>query len=124
MFDLHLDPLKDLRVFFQLRSEALLHASSLLGGKPGLHCLQALIDDLEIQPKLTRRMERNLIRLHKLLTLQNVHDLDRIEAHYFAEIDPATPVVEELCLLSDEFTEHLQEYLAVQAEAPFALLSA
>jgi hypothetical protein len=40
-------------------------------------------------------------KLHDLLTLQHVADLDREECGYFAEIDPADPAVEEICLLSD-----------------------
>lgn len=124
MFDLHHDPLKDLREFFHHRSEALQNASALLGGQPGVRCAQALMDDLAIQPKLTRGMERNLTRLYKLLTLENVHDPDRLEAACFAEIAPDSPIVEDICLLSDEFTDHLQAYLTDQVDAPKALLSA
>lgn len=114
MFDLHHDPLKDLREFFHLRSEALQNASALLGGQPGVRCVHALMDDLVIQPKLTRRMERNLTRLHELLTLENVHDPERIEAACFAEIDPDSPIVEDICLLSDEFTDHLRSLFTAQ----------
>lgn len=124
MFDLHHDPLKDLREFFHLRSEALQNASALLGGQPGVRCVQALLDDLAIQPELTRQMERNLARLHELLTLENVHDPDRIEAACFAKIDPGSPIVVDICLLSDEFADHLQAYLTDQVDAPKALLSA
>ncbi|UWQ52335.1 hypothetical protein [Leisingera caerulea] len=114
MFDLHHDPLKDLREFFHLRSEALQNASALLGGQPGVRCVHALMDDLAIQPKLTRRMERNLTRLHELLTLENVHDPERIEAACFAEIDPNSPIVEDICLLSDEFIDHLRALFIAQ----------
>ncbi|WP_027259141.1 hypothetical protein [Leisingera aquimarina] len=121
MFDLHHDPLKDLRDFFHLKSEALQNASVLLGGQPGVRCVQALLDDLEIQPKLTRRMERNLTSLYDLLTLENVHDPDRIEAACFAEIDPTSPIVENICLLSDELSDHLRMYISAQVDAPNAL---
>ncbi len=124
MFDLRHDPLKDLREFFYLRSEALQNASALLGGQPGVRCVQALMDDLETQPKLTRRMESNLTRLYEFLTLENVHEPDRIEAAYFAEIDPGSPIVEDICLLTEEFTDHLRACFCVQADAPIALLSA
>ncbi|UWQ44192.1 hypothetical protein [Leisingera aquaemixtae] len=114
MFDLHHDLLKDLREFFHLRSEALQNASALLGGQPGVRCVHALMDDLAIQPRLTRRMERNLTRLHELLTLENVHDPERIEAACFAEIDPNSPIVEDICLLSDEFVHHLRALFTAQ----------
>ncbi len=124
MFDLHHDPLKDLKEFFHDRSEAMQNASALLGGQPGVRCVHAIMDDLAIQPKLTRRMECNLTRLHELLTLENVHNPDRIEAAYFAEIDPGSPIVEDICLLSDEFTEHLQAHFTAQKDSSVALLPA
>lgn len=121
MFDLDNDPLKDLREFFINRSEALQNTSALLGGQPGVRCVHAIMDDLAIQPKLTRRMERNLIRLHELLALGNVHDPDRIEAACFAEIDPSSPIGEDICLLSDEFRDQFLAHFSAQ-EAPSAVL--
>lgn len=124
MFDLHHDPLKDLREFFHHQSEALQNASVLLGGQPALRCVQALMDDLEIQPRMTRRMRRNLVRLHEVLTLENVHDPERIEAACFADIDPGSPIVEEICLLSDGFECQLPSCFSVSGDAPNALVPA
>lgn len=124
MFDLNHDPLKDLREFFLNHSEALQNASVLLGGQPGVRCVHAIMDDLAIQPKLTRRMEHNLIRLYELLTLKDVHDPERIEAACFAEIDPGSPIVEDICLLADEFTDHLRTHFTAQEKSSTALLPA
>lgn len=124
MFDLHHDPLMDLREFFLNRSEALQNTSALLGGQPGVRCVHTIMDDLAIQPKLTRRMERNLIRLHELLTLENVHEPERIEAACFADIDPGSPIVEDICLLADEFTDCLRAHFNAQEEFSTALLPA
>jgi len=46
-------------------------------------------------------MKREMCELHDLLTLQNVGDPEREECGYFADIDPADSVVEDICLLSD-----------------------
>ncbi len=54
---------------------------------------------------LSRRLSRQLVTLHQLLTLHNVHDPKRVEAAYFAEIDPASPIVEDICLLSEALTD-------------------
>lgn len=108
MFDLIHDPLKDLREFFHDQSEALQNAAVLLGGQPALRCVHALMDDLATQPSITRRMKSNLVRLQAMLTLDEVHDMDRIEAALFAAIDQASPIVEEICLLSDQLGEQLQ----------------
>nr|WP_286852456.1 hypothetical protein [Leisingera sp. UBA4491] len=103
--------------FFQNQSEALQNAAVLLGGQPALRCVHALLDDLTIQPSITRRMKTNLVKLQKVLTLENVHDMDRIEAALFAEIDPASPIVEEICLLSDQLDDLLQPILSERHEA-------
>lgn len=124
MFNLHLDPLKDLREFFNHQSEALQNASVLLGGQPALRCTQALMDDLEIQPRMTHRMERNLVRLREVLTLKYAYDPERVEATCFADIDPVSPIVEEIWLLSDEFEDHLLSCFSLNRDAANALVPA
>ncbi|NKX28496.1 hypothetical protein HGE68_01185 [Rhodobacteraceae bacterium R_SAG6] len=101
MFDLHRDTLKELREFMLSHDVALQNASVLLGGQPALKRTQALFDDIMSAPRLTRRLKHAIVTLHDLLTLKNVHDIETLEAACFAEIDPASPIVEELCLLSD-----------------------
>ncbi|MFX0542962.1 hypothetical protein ACEWPM_014675 [Roseovarius sp. S4756] len=51
--------------------------------------------------RLTGAQRRQLIALHRLLTLQDVGDPDRIETARFAEIEPDSPFVIECCLLAD-----------------------
>ncbi|MDA5557690.1 hypothetical protein [Shimia sp. MMG029] len=122
MFDLIHDPLKDLREFFHDQSEALQNTAVLLGGQPALRCVHALMDDLATQPSITRRMKSNFVRLQAMLTLNEVHDMDRIEAALFAAIDPASPIVEEICLLSDQLDELLQPTLSEGYEVNSAVL--
>nr|WP_319949354.1 hypothetical protein [uncultured Shimia sp.] len=124
MFDLHHDPLKDLREFFLNRTEALQNASALLGGQPGVRCVHAIMDDLALQPKMTRRMERNLVHLHELLTLEDLHDPEQNKASYFVEIDPGSPIWEDICLLAEELTDHLRAHFTAHEGFSTALLSA
>ena len=52
-----------------------------------------------------------------LLMLEHVHDPDRIEAGRFALIDPASPVVEEICLLADGLNARLEAYHDAMGES-------
>lgn len=117
MFDLSHDPLKELREFFHEQSEALQSASVLIGGQPALRCVHALMDGLATQTRITRRMKSNFARLQAVLALENVDDPDRIEATLFAAIDPASPIVEEICLLSDQLDDLLQPIPSERHEA-------
>lgn len=94
--------------FIQDYNEALQNAALLLGGQFALRRVQFLNDHLSINRTLTRRSMLDLVELHKLLTLQNVGEPNRIETEMFANIEPEDPVVEELCLLSDALLEHLR----------------
>ncbi|SHF00950.1 hypothetical protein SAMN05444279_11411 [Ruegeria intermedia] len=107
MFDLSHDPLFELRDFFNLHNEAIQNAALLLGSRPALRRNQALLDDIAAAPRLNNRLRRELAALHALLTLKHAHDPDRIEAACFAEIDPASPIVEDLCLLTEAYQDVL-----------------
>ncbi|EDZ48773.1 hypothetical protein RBY4I_3996 [Rhodobacterales bacterium Y4I] len=56
--------------------------------------------------------------------MENVHDPERIEAACFAEIDPSSSIVEDICLLSDEFTDHLRVLFSVRKTSSETLLPA
>jgi hypothetical protein len=116
MFDFTKNPLKDLRAFASFQSEALQNASLLLGGKPALQRTQRLLDDISSALQLTHRMSRELVVLHQLLSFHNVHVHERIEAACFADIDPASPIVGDLCLLNEALKDQLYR---LQGEHPF-----
>lgn len=99
-----------LRAFIEAHSEALQNASFVLGGMPALNRAQRLIDDLRTSQVVTRRLEFELVALHKLLTLQYLDDPDSIEAACFAELDPSSPIVEDICLLTDQYTDALRDF--------------
>jgi hypothetical protein len=42
-----------------------------------------------------------------LLSLEHVHDFDWPESAFFADLDPAAPYVEDLCLLAEAFQDIL-----------------
>ncbi|MBW6419647.1 hypothetical protein [Celeribacter sp. PS-C1] len=88
-------------------SEAVQNTALLLGGLPYLRCAGALLDDLQEQTVITRKMRRNALALRDLLHLEHVHDVDRPEAAYFAELHPEMPVIEDICLLADRFDDAL-----------------
>lgn len=110
MFDFHQGALKDLRDFMSSHNEALQNASLLLGGQLALRRTQVLLGDLMNARSLTRRLRYRIAALHGLLTLSNVHDIETLEAAYFAEIDPASPIMEELCLLTEGLKEAICQH--------------
>lgn len=89
-------------------AEALLNAAALLGARPAVRRTARLLEELaEARQPLTRRQHAGIGDLHRLLSLEGVDDPDSLEAACFAEIDPASPVVEEICLLTDGLEAHL-----------------
>lgn len=89
-------------------AEALLNAAALLGDRPAVRRTARLLEELvETRQPLTRRLRREILGLHRLLSLDCVDDLDSLEAVCFAGIDPASPAVEEVCLLTDGLEAHL-----------------
>ncbi|MSU90599.1 hypothetical protein GE300_13400 [Rhodobacteraceae bacterium 2CG4] len=106
--------LDDLRAYLSDHRDALLDSAALLGDQPGVRLAQSVLDGFDTPGTPTRRTMRALDDLLDLLMLENVHDPDRIEAARFAMIDPANPIVEEVCLLADDLDDMLEAYRAVK----------
>lgn len=100
-FDTPRSAFAELAVFLWSEAEALQNAALLLGGRPALRRTQRLLDAMTTAPRLTRHLAREVSALHDLLTLRDVGDPDYIETAYFDEIDPASAVVEDICLTAD-----------------------
>jgi hypothetical protein len=109
MFDLTTDNMTSIRAFMASHSEAVQNATYLLGGQPALRKAQSLLDEIAPSLVMTRRLGRQLLDLHALLTLQNVHCGDTIEAACFADLDPASPIVEDICILCDELEDEMHK---------------
>ena len=88
-------------------ADALLSAARLLGGDQAAQRTNRLINEVSQGAPLCRRLRAEFVYLHRLLALESVNDLESFEAACFAEIDPASRVVEEVCLLSDALFSHL-----------------
>lgn len=119
MFDLISPVHTDLQEYLWSHSEGLQNAALVLGGMPAVKVTNALIDDVCSSTVLNRRMMQSLTRLHELLSLEHVHDPDRLEAAYVATLDPAAPYVEDICLMADQLREHMEKL-----EAPVRLAQA
>ncbi|SFQ12399.1 hypothetical protein [Tranquillimonas alkanivorans] len=104
-FDSPRSAFAELAVFLCSEAEALQNAALLLGGRPALRRTQRLLDDMTTAPRLTQRLAREVSALHDLLTLENVGDPERLETAYFDEIDPASAVVEDICLAADRLED-------------------
>jgi len=103
-------PLVALQAFAAEHRDALLDAAELLGGKSGERRAQAVLDGLAGDAPPARRTLRACDELLDLLTLEHVHDPSREESARFAALDPASSVVEEICLLADALADALMAY--------------
>jgi hypothetical protein len=111
--------------FLVEHAEALLNAAGILGGSQAISHVAELIRDIPEQRTLSRRLARKLEGLRDLLTLEHVSDFETIEAEHFCLLDPENTVVEEICWLTDQFTDYLNDLrdadpIAFQALPPLA----
>lgn len=98
-----------LLLFLSTNRPGLENAAALLGGPIAARRVRGLIDALSVpNPTITRWIGRELAALHRLLSLEDVANFDRPEAHYFSLIDPADPAVSEISLLTDGLTDCLR----------------
>jgi hypothetical protein len=97
----------ELQEFSRFHFEALQNAALLLAGHFALKRIQSVLDDIFRATTVTRRMQLDVIEVHKLLSLHYVNDPERIEAAYFAEIEMNSPYVEDICLMTEALTDIL-----------------
>lgn len=96
-----------LSTFFAEHRDALLNAASLLGGPQAARRVAALAQAISSPIPPAQRTWRDLDWFASLLALDHVEDPDSVEAVCFAQIDPADPVVADICLLTDQYSDHL-----------------
>ena len=106
----------DLRWFAERYRDGLLNAAGLLGGPHGIRTAQSVLEGLAQPGHLARSTVKALDDLLDLLMLEHVHESNRIEAALFAAIDPASPIVEEICLIADQLHEALKAYKESEIE--------
>ena len=89
------------REYFAEHGTALCNAAKLIGGSAGEASVLRLMSELQEATCLTRTTRRRLVDLHRLLSLDPVVDEEGPDFSFWTLLDPASPEVEELCLLTD-----------------------
>jgi hypothetical protein len=100
------------RCFFVDHGHDLAMAALLVGGAAAEQRVIACERQIEATRRLNRRLVRDLVFLHRLLSLEYVGDPNRIETSHFAELHPSSAAVEAICLLTDQLAELLHDIAA------------
>lgn len=104
--DLQLTAVRD---FFDKHGAALCNAAELIDGEAGTARVLRLMSRLREASRLERATRRRLVDLHRLLSLDPVIDAFEPDLSSWMLLDPASPEVEELCLLTDRLYDLLVE---------------
>ncbi|WP_371156453.1 hypothetical protein [Jannaschia sp. 2305UL9-9] len=102
------DPqLAAVRAFFDEHGAALCNAVGLIDDEAGRTRVLRLMSGLRESSRLDRATRHRLVDLHRLLSLDPVGKSFDPEVSSWPLLDPASPEVEELCLLTDRLYELL-----------------
>ncbi|KUF09782.1 hypothetical protein [Pseudoponticoccus marisrubri] len=104
--DPQLAPVRD---FFEEHGAALCNAAGLIDDGFGTTRVLRLMSGLREASRLNRATRRRLVDLHRLLSLDPVIDAFEPDLSSWMLLDPASPEVEELCLLTDRLYDLLVE---------------
>ena len=104
-----------LRAFFSGHDEALGHAAVLLAGRRGVRLVNDIRDALDQPGRITRRVQRLLLELRRILFLDHAHDDNWDDTGSIAMMGPDDPIVPEICLLADGLDEALHAAGIVRA---------
>ncbi len=99
MFDIPAE--NDLYLFINQHAEALQNAAVLLGGPSWLRRIQFIINESYVRAEPSSKARGELQRFARLLLRDAEFDLDSDEAGFAAMLDPASPAIEDICLLTD-----------------------
>ncbi|WP_111731717.1 hypothetical protein [Roseovarius amoyensis] len=97
------------RAHFAEHGTALCNAAALIGGEAGTARVLRLMSALREASRLDRALRRRLVDLHRLLSLDLVVDAFEPDLSFWTDLDPASPEVEKLCLLTDRLYDLLVE---------------
>ncbi len=104
------DPqLATVRSNFAEHGTSLWNVAGLIDGDAGTARVLRLIPGLRAATRLDRTTRRNLVELHRLLSLDSVIEVREPGLSSWVLLDPASPEVEALCLLTDQFYDLLIE---------------
>ncbi len=96
-----LTDLAAVRKFLSKYGAALATAAHTLGGAAASSRVFIMTAAVQEAQRLTRAQRRQLVELHRLLTLEHVGDPERIETALFSKIDPGSSIVNDFCLLAE-----------------------
>ncbi|PFG64020.1 hypothetical protein AXZ77_2647 [Thioclava sp. ES.031] len=97
------------RAHFDKHGSALCNAAGLIDGDAGTARVLRLMSRLREAARLDWATRRRLVDLHRLLSLDPVIDGFEPDLSSWVLLDPASPEVEELCLLTDRLYDLLVE---------------
>lgn len=103
------ETLDAVREHFAEHGAALCNAAGLIDDEAGTARVLRLISGLREASRLDRATRRRLVDLHRLLSLAPVIDAFEPYLSSWILLDPASPEVEELCLLTDRLYDLLVE---------------
>ena len=101
---------------FQQKGPDFMTAAEILGGPAALRRCARVFSDIKTAGTLSRRLKRELVWLHRLLTLNLGGDPDSIDAVSFAAIEPDDPQVHGICRAADCLHDLLVEIAADNPE--------
>jgi len=101
---------------FSENGPALCSAAGILAGDVGTARVLRLMSDLRTATALERGLRRRLVDLHRLLSLNPVSDSSDQDLPPWTVLDPGSPEVEDICLLTDRFYELLKKIGAPQQQ--------
>jgi len=104
------------RAHFDKHGRALCNAGGLIDGEAGTARVLRLMTGLREASRLDRATRRRLVDLHRLLSLDLLGDSLDPELSSWPLLDPASPEVEELCLLTDRLYDLLVEIGELDSE--------
>ena len=104
------------RAHFDKHGAALCNAAGLIDGVAGTASVLRLMSGLREASRLDWATRRRLVYLHRLLSLDPVIDAFEPDLSSWVLLDPASPEVEELCLLTDRLYDLLVEIGELDSE--------
>ncbi|MFD2739797.1 hypothetical protein ACFSUD_09475 [Sulfitobacter aestuarii] len=97
------------RAHFSENGPALCSAAEILAGDAGTARVLRLMSDLRQATGLNRGLRRRLVDLHRLLSPDPISGGFDQELSPWTILDPGSPEVEEICLLTDRLYELLKK---------------
>ncbi|PFG63727.1 hypothetical protein AXZ77_2337 [Thioclava sp. ES.031] len=101
--------LSAVRAHFAEHGTALCNAAKLIDGDAGTARVLRIMSSLREASRLDRTTRGKLVDLHRLLSLDPFIDACEPDFSCYVLLDPESPEVEELCLLTDQLFELLVE---------------